>query len=275
MLEVKGDIGAYFSGGPIVIQGCNVVVEQPKVKDILMFGETSFFTALEILSNIDKFADTIKEDNPEFSEINSFQMLIEILQHPEFDSLRQELYMFFSLVTPQYTIKFDKTGIKFLVHDEEQDKDITRGMVNQMTYSQFSETLRELFSSETAIISNNLDYHVDANNKQAVALEKKLREGREKVARLKGEQRKSSEKASLLANMCSVLAVGLGQKVTDFLELTPFQLYNTFHRWLLKRQYDMYEQGVLLNPWASSDDVKEEDIPKEWTGDFYNLSNNS
>ena len=275
MLEVKGDIGAYFSGGPIVIQGCNVVVEQPKVKDILMFGETSFFTALEILSNIDKFADTIKEDNPEFAEINSFQMLIEILQHPEFDFLRQELFMFFSLITPQYTIKFDKTGIKFLVYDEDQDKDITRGMVNQMTYSQFSETLRELFSSETAIISNNLDYHVDANNKQAVALEKKLREGREKVARLKGEQRKSSEKASLLANMCSVLAVGLGQKVTDFLELTPFQLYNTFHRWLLKRQYDMYEQGVLLNPWASSDDIKEEDIPKEWTGDFYNLSNNS
>ena len=275
MIEVKGDIGAYFSGGPIVVEGCNIVVEQPKVKDVLIFGESKFFTALELLSNTDRFTDEIKKDNSDFSEINSFQMLLEILRHPEFVTLQENLLMFFSMICPQYIVKIDKSGIKFMIHDEEQNKDVTRGMINQMTYENFGQTIKEMFSSETAVISSNMDYNVDKNNAQAVALEKKLREGREKAARAKGERRQTSEKASLLANMCSILSVAFGQTVDNFLNLTLFQLYNTFHRWLLKRQYDMYEQGILLNPWASSDDIKEDDIPKEWTGDFYNLSNNS
>lgn len=275
MIEVKGDIGAYISGGPIVVPSCNIVIEQPKVKDVLIFGETNFFTALELLSDTDKFFDIIKKDNPQFEELNTFQMFLEFLQVPDSKKLKDDLTIFFSLICPLYTVQFDKNGIKFLVHDEEKNKDLVRGMINQMTYEEFGQTIKELFSAETAVISNTLDYNVDKSNPQAVALEKKLREGREKAARLKGERSKNNEKASVIGNMCSILSVAFSQTIDAFLNLTLFQLFNTFHRWMLKRQYDMYEQGVLLNPWVSKDDIKEENIPKDWTEDFYNLSNNS
>lgn len=275
MIEVKGDIGVYLSGGPTVVPNCNIVVEQPKVKDILIFGETNFFTMLELFSNIDKFFEPLKEENPQFAELNTFQMLLEFLQVPESKQLKDDLIIFFSLICPLYTIQFDKTGIKFLVHDEEKNKDLVRGMLNQMTYKDFGQTIKELFSAETALASDGLDYNVDENNPQAVALAKQLREGREKAARFKGERSHTKEKSSVIGNMCSILSVAFGQTIDAFLNLTLFQLFNTFHRWTLKRQYDMYEQGVLLNPWVSKDDIKEDDVPKDWTSDFYNLSNNS
>ena len=275
MIEVKGDIGVYISGGPVVVSDCNIVVEQPKVKDVLIFGETNFFTALELLSNTDKFFESLKEENPQFKDLNTFQMLLEFLQIDESRQLKEDLIIFFSLICPSYSIKFDKNGIKFLVYDEEQKKDLVRGMLNQMTYKNFGETIKEMFSAETALPSDGLDYNVDENNPQAVALAKQLRAGREKAARFKGERSKNKEKASVIGNMCSILSVAFGQTIDVFLNLTLFQLFNTFHRWTLKRQYDMYEQGILLNPWVNKDDVKEESIPKDWTEDFYNLSNNS
>lgn len=273
MIEVKGDIGTYLAGGQVAVKSCNIIIEPPKVRDVLIFGETSFLTALELFSNTDKFFEPIKEENPEFAELSSFQMLLEFLQHPQSKELRDDLQVFFSLICPQYEVEFDNRGIKFLMFDEQQQKKFTRGMINQMTCEEFGEVIKELFSAETALASDGLDYNVDKNNPQAVALEKKLREGREKAARFKGERSHSKEKTSIIGNMCSILSVAFGQTIDAFLNLTLFQLFNTFHRWTLKRQYDMYEQGVLLNPWVSKDDIKEDDVPKDWTADFYNLSN--
>ncbi len=269
MLEIQGDIGVYLSGGQVVVKDCNIILEQPKIKDVLLFGENTFFSMLEMLSDIEKFFSQLKEEHSEFQEIASFQMFLELLQQPQAQSLREDLTIFFGLVCPQYKIEFAKNGIKFLVYDEEQKKDVARGMLNQITQESFGTTVKELFSAESAIVANNLDYNIDKNNPKAVALEKKLKEARAKVA--KNKRQVGSSNKSILGDMCSVLSIGLSQPITCFLELTPFQLYNMFHRYILKRQYDMYEQGVLLNPWASKDDIDEDSVPKDWTGNIYSF----
>ena len=264
MLEIQGDIGAYFSGGPIVIKQCNIVVEQPKVKDVMIFGENTFFTILEMLSDIDKFFEKIKDENPDFANINSYQLLMEFLQHPESMELRSDILSFLSLICPMYdNIKIEKNTIRFLMYDEDQKKDMVRGMINPMNQEEFGRTLQELFSAKNAVVDDRFDYNINKNNPKAVALEKKLRQAREKVERLKHKQRENKGSPS-------VLSVGLGQNLEDFLNLTLFQLFNLFHRWVLKRQSDIYEQGVTLNPWVSKEDIDEDNAPRDWTEDFYN-----
>ena len=277
MLEIKGDIGAYFSGGQVVVKSCNIIIQPPKVKDVLIFGETTFFTLVEMLSDPDKLFNQVVEEHPEFAETAPFQMLIEFLQHPESHELQSDLLNFLYFICPDYDkVQIDKTGIKFLQFDEDQNKDVIKGMVNQFSCEGFGTTLKELFSIENAVSNDKFDYNIDKNNAKAVALVKQFEEGRKKVERLKRKNRGEEEDSnrSILTNIASILSVALNQTPDNILNLTLFQMFNIFHRWLLKRQYDIYEQGVLLNPWASKDDIDEDNVPKEWTQDFYDKNSN-
>ena len=276
MLEIKGDIGAYFSGGPVIVKSCNIIIQPPKVKDVLIFGESTFFTLVEMLSDPEKLFNQVIEEHPEFAGTAPFQMLIEFLQHPESHELQSDLLNFLYFICPDYDkVQIDKAGIKFLQFDEDQNKDVIKGMVNQFSCEGFGTTLKELFSIENAVSNDKFDYNIDKNNAKAVALVKQFEEGRKKVERLKRKNRDEEDSnRSILANIASILSVALNQTPDNILNLTLFQMFNIFHRWLLKRQYDIYEQGVLLNPWASKDDIDEDSVPKEWTQDFYDKYSN-
>ena len=100
-MGIKGDktqIGLILSGQPLMIKELNIFITQPRIKDIVLFGEDDFLTGVQILTNIDQFTEIIKQGNPELNMISNFQLLL-ILIDEDF-TVKKIITDLFSLIFP-------------------------------------------------------------------------------------------------------------------------------------------------------------------------------
>ena len=66
----KNHLGLVLSGQPVLIQSANIFVTQPKIKDIVLFGEEDFLIAVQMLIKMEQFTKMIKEGNADFVHID-------------------------------------------------------------------------------------------------------------------------------------------------------------------------------------------------------------
>lgn len=249
------DVALFLSGQSVPLPSCNIVISQPTVKEIVLFGEDQFFITVQMFGNADSFVKKIKEGNPELEGYSNFQIVMMLIDRDE--NTRQNVENFFELVFPIYDIRINEQDLVFILKDT---GDMV-GMVTTFNYEEFFNVVGKLFIMHSKK-KDEIDYNpADA---RANAIAEKLKKGREKVAEIKSKN-SGNENMSIFGTYTSVLSVGLNIDINVLFNYTPFQLYDAFSRYWAKASYDFY-QKIASTPLM---DVSKMDAPEEWSSNIY------
>lgn len=252
-MKYEGDIGLYLSGCAVPVRECNVLLHQPKVRDVALFGEEKFFAACQMLADIPDFVKNIKQGNSELEDRNDFQIFTEVLSIKE-TGLFQVIEPLFTLCCPDFEVQPKKRTIDFIKEGN------VVGRLTQMNYTSFSRTIKELYLPKRE--DEDPEYNYDKNNKAAAALAEKIKKNRE---RLKRATQNDSSVGSVLAFYASCLSLGMGLDVNVFYNYTLFQLYDSFSRYMAKAESDQFRQ-IQLMPFADTSDME---APENWMRNLY------
>ena len=259
-MEYKGDIGLYLSGQDVKIPACGIFVRQPKIKDILMnFGETMFFSTVQMLADPSSFASIMKEGNSVLADVPDFQIMIGVLGQ-ENNPLSQNFNKFFGLCFPDFDVSYSSHSIDFKVDDN------VVGIVNTFNIEEFGQTLRELFIP--APQDEEPEYNIDESNVTSRRLLEKIKRNREKLA--KARAHKEGENMSIIALYTSVLSIGLSMDINVLYNYTVFQLFDAFKRYIAKMQFDQYRELMMI-PFADTASLKDKE-PDNWIANLYKPS---
>ena len=250
-MAIKGDpkqVGLYLSGAPIPVPDCNIILTQPKVRDVVMFGEDEFLVITNIFAHPENLTKEVREGNSQLGMLPDFQLLMMIFKNEPL--IKSSVDKLFDLIFPDYEIKFDDSSILFLIEAEEGKKKPC-GRITPFNFENLSNIINDLFEPQ-----NDQDKDYNPANSKAAEIAEKIKRGRERVARQKGEDGAHS----LFGRYTSILAIGMQMDVNVFYNYTPFQLYDAFNRYFAKVSSDFYSK-VATTPLM---DVSKMEEPDEW-----------
>lgn len=252
-MKYEGDIGLYLSGSAVPVKECNVLLHQPKVRDVALFGESRFYAACQMLADIPGFVKGIKQGNTELNGRNDFQVFVEVLSVEE-TGLFEVVKPLFALCCPDVEVTPKRKTLDFTKEGN------VVGRLTQMNYTSFSRTIRELYLPKEE--DEDPEYNYDKNNKAAVALAEQIKKNRERLRKAKSSE---NTVGSILAFYTSCLSLGMGLDVNLFYNYTLFQLYDAFNRYTAKMVSDQFRQ-IQLMPFADTSDME---APETWMRNLY------
>ena len=256
--EYKGDIGLYLSGQQVKVPSCGIFLTQPKIKDIVMLSsESDFMTIVHLLAHPNQFASLIRQGKNGLDNVPDFQIIIEVLrqENTQYSALFDS---FFELCLPQFQVRCSKHSIEFVA-----DNGNVVGMLNAFNYDEFSQIIRELFLPRQK--EEDVDYKINESDETSKRLLEKIKRNRAALAKQRAE--KDGSNISIFGLYISILSIGLGVDVNMFYGYTPFQLYDSFNRFLAKQARDKYE-AMLTIPFADTSKLKENEVPS-WLENLY------
>lgn len=231
---------ALMCGIDIPIPQLQLIIHQPKIKEIALMGETDFFIAVQCL-NIDK--NLLNQDKSLSQDINNFQIFMMIMSESETKNKKIATQQLLSLLFPQYNILFTPRSI--LLQNNE-----TSIMIDENNFEELQKIIKIIFCVSN---KNNQQMGFNPANDQAKVIAEKLMRGRKKVAEQNG-----SANASIFSQYLSILTIGLSSmSLQELMELTMFQLYDLVERYQLYISWDIDIRSRMAG-------AKPEDKPDNW-----------
>ena len=201
---------------------CQIVLHQPRIKEIALIGESDFFSGIQCLClNKSMFV----KDESDLSNVNNFQIFMTIMSEKQAADKKAAVQQVCTLIFPQNKVLF--TPRSMLITGGEQSI--------QIDETNF-EFLQAAISNICCLKTGPMDQQSfnPANNKAREIAEKLMR-GRQRVAAQKG-----TSNTSIFSQYLSILTVGLGSmSFQDCMDLTMYQLYDLVERYSLYVNWDM------------------------------------
>lgn len=230
---------ALMTGVDFPVEECQLVVHQPKIKEIALIGERDFFTGIQILALNKNNYNT--KDESVLQSLSNFQLFMKIITDERIKDKKENALQVLSLVLPNYKINFLPQSI-YLSYDGEFK------VIDENNFDIFQNTLSEIFCLKSEY--GNTGFNPDGKRAQEIA--EKLMRARQRVAADKGE-----ENGSILTTYVSCISIAQQIPIQDVSEYTLFQLY------------DSLERFGLYNAWTIDLKVrlaggKPDDKPENW-----------
>ena len=201
---------------------CQLIIHQPRIKEIALIGEQDFFTGIQCLClNKSMFV----KDESDLSNANNFQIFMTIMSEKEAIDKKVAVQQVCTLLFPKYKVMFTQRSV--LISGD--------GQTMQIDESNF-EYLQAAISNICCMKTGPMDQTAfNPANSKAREIAEKLMRGRAKVAAEKGQSN-----TSIFSQYLSILTVGLGSmSLQDAMDLTMFQLYDLVERYMLYINWDM------------------------------------
>ena len=232
---------ALMCGSDIPLPFLQISLHQPRIKEIALIGESSFFIGVQCL-NIDS-KSLIDQDKTILQDTNNFQIFMTIMLEKEARDKKEATSQLLSLLFPNYHIMFTPRALVF-------QKDGFSTMIDANNFEQLQEVLKQVFCVYN---SNNQQMGFNPANAKAKEIADKIMRGRKRVAELNG-----SANASIFSQYLSILTVGLSSmSLQDLMNLTMFQLYDLVERYQLYINWDIDIRSRLAG-------AKPDDRPENW-----------
>lgn len=213
---------ALMCGIDIPIVEYQIVIHQPKIREIALIGEEDFFAGIQCLClNKNMFT----QDKTLLQNTSNFQIFMTIMSEKEAADKKAAVQQVCTLFFPQMKVMF--TPRSMILNSPERTVAIDE---NNFEY------LQNMVSSICCLKTGPMDYQVfNPANEKAKEIADKLMRGRQRVAAQKGESH-----TSLLTQYLSTLTIGLrSMSLQDCMDLTMFQLYDLVERYMLYVNWDM------------------------------------
>jgi hypothetical protein len=213
---------ALMCGTDFPIPQCQLIIHQPRIKEIALIGEYDFFSGVQCLClNKSMFV----KDESLLADTNNFQIFMTIMSEKETTDKKMAVQQVCTLFFPKYKVMFTPRSV--LLSGE--------GTTVQIDERNF-EYLQEAISTICCLKTGPMDQQAfNPVNSKAREIADKLMRGRQRVAAQKGENN-----ISIFSQYLSILTVGLGSmSLQDTMDLTMFQLYDLVERYMLYINWDM------------------------------------
>lgn len=227
-----------ISGIDIPIPQCQLIIHQPKIKEIALIGEEIFFTGAQVL-NVNKNLIQIQGETV-LEDINNFQIFMTIMTEKKTADKKYAVEQLFSLLFPDYNVSFTPRAIIFNKEGQEMIS------IDENNFNYLQEVLKEVFCLRSDAMAQNGGYN--PGDQKAKEIAEKLARGRARVAAQNGDI-----KSSMFVQYLSILTVGLSSmSLQDCLDLTLYQMLDLVERYSLYTNWDIDIRARLAG--ASPDD---------------------
>lgn len=215
---------ALIAGIDIPIPECQLILHQPKIREIAFLGDTNFFTGAQTLAlHKSMFIDPDKNG---LEDINNFQIFMTVIGEKEMADKKAQVKNLLNMLFPNYTILITPRSLVF------QDKEKNSFNVDESNFEALQEVVREVFCLKTGPMDQTAFNPADAKAKE---IAEKLMRGRQRVAAQKG-----GANTSVFSQYLSILTVGLhSMSLHDLLDCTMYQLYDLMERYSLYMNWDI------------------------------------
>ncbi len=237
---------ALMAGSDIPIPECKLVLHQPSIKDISFLGEDSFFKGVQTIC---LYKSMFTQDKDVLENINNFQIFMTVINDKTTVDKKEAVQQLFLLVFPQYKVMFSPRSLIF-------QKDQEMISVDESSFDFLQEMMRIVFCSKNGPMDQQA---FNPANARAKEIAEKLMRGRQRVAEQNG-----SAQTSIFSQYLSILTIGLSSMgLNDLLNLTMYQLYDLFERYMLYTNWDIDLRARLAG-------AKPDSQPDNWMKNIHN-----
>lgn len=214
---------ALMAGTDIPIPECQLVIHQPRIKEIAYLGETNFLTAAQCLC---LYKSMFKNQESLLEDVSNFQIFMMIMQDKESKDKKEDVQNLLSILVPGKKAVFTPRSLLL----NSSDGSI---IIDENNFEILQKVLREVFCVSSNAMSGQQEFNPAGEKAREIA--EKLMRGRQRVAEQKGEAQ-----ASMFVQYLSILTIGLNSmSLEDCLNLTIFQMYDLVERYTLYMNYDI------------------------------------
>lgn len=213
---------ALMCGTDIPVPECQIVVHQPRIKEISYIGEGDFFSGVQCLClNKSMFI----KDESVLTNTNNFQIFMTIMSEKEAVDKKFAVQQVCTLLFPDYKVIFSPRSVLL-------NKDGQSLIIDENNFEHLQAIVSDICCLKTGPMDQTTFNPAD---KKAQEIAEKLMRGRQRVAAQKGQSN-----TSIFTQYLSILTVGLGSMSLDKLtDLTMYQLYDLVERYMLYVNWDM------------------------------------
>ena len=231
---------ALNTGADIPFIPAAISTHVPRLKEIALIGEESFFIGYEFLKISKNKLTVTQGDNSALKDKSDFDILMILLsgKQKNFQKERTCALMVLSLLFPDYQIKIKTTEI-LLYKDEPKESH----SLNNRNYPQFKEVLTTLVPLD----NQQMEYNPSGDLAKQIA--EKLKQAAQKKAQLAPVQ----QKVSIFERYLSILAVGECKDKNELANYTPYQIIDEYKRFMLKQNYDITFKKKMLGAKGTKD----------------------
>ena len=213
---------AMMCGTDIPVPQCQIVVHQPKIKEIALIGEQDFFIGAQTLTlNKTMFV----EGKEGLANISNFQIFMMIMSEKEAKDKKLAVQQVFNLIFPSSKVLITPRSLILNTNNESTT-------IDESNFEYLQDVLRMIFCSKNGPMDQQA---FNPANDKAREIAQKLMRGRERIASERGDSN-----TSVFSQYLSILTVGLNSmSMQDLMELTMFQLYDLIERYSLYVNWDI------------------------------------
>ena len=233
-----------LSGNEIPFAQARVSIHQPRINEIAFIGEEAFHLGVQFL-NFSK--DSSSVDKNVLKDKSDFEIFMAIANNKESKKLKTNALLVLSLLFPDYNISFSLEGIFF-------EKDNFKTGITSFNFDSFKEILSDMFCLKKR--------DQDALKGGYNPADDRAKKIAEKLNKAKNRGKPKEEKIAIFNRYVSILAVGLKKDMNELMDYTVYQLYDEYHRFKLKQDFDMYIKMKL----AGASDIEE---VEDWMKDIH------
>lgn len=232
---------ALMCGTDIPIPECQIVIHQPRLKEIALIGEENFLNGSQCF-NINK--NLLFQGESLLLNSNNFEIFMTIMTQKETADKKDAVQQLFQLLFPKYKITFTPRSLMFIAEGEQPK------MVDDSNFEFLQDIIKTIFCFNSSSANQATFNPAD---KKAQEIAEKLMRGRQRVAAQKGETQ-----GSILSQYISILTVGIpSMSLDDCINLTIYQLYDLIERYQLYINWDIDLRSRLAG-------AKPDDKPDNW-----------
>lgn len=208
-------------GSDLPVPECQLVIHQPRIRDIALIGEKTYFEGAQYLC-IDKLM--ISQDESVLENTSNFQVFMTIMNQKEQREIKKSVQQVLSLLFPNNRVFFTPRS---LILSKEGNEDV---LIDENNFELLQGVFRQVFGYSQNTDSNSYN----PQNAAAAEIARKLMRGRQRIAAEKGSQ------DTTLGQYVSSLVIGLNaMSLSDVIDLTLYQLYDLVQRYTLYVNWDL------------------------------------
>ncbi len=212
---------ALMCGTDIPVPECQLLIHQPRIKEIALIGESDFFAGIQCLClNKSMFV----QDESLLSDVTNFQIFMTIMSEKEAIDKKNAVQSVCTLLFPDSKVVFTPRSI--ILTGKNQI------MIDESNFEYLQSAIVDICCLKTGPMDQQA---FNPANKKAREIAEKLMRGRQRVAAQKGENN-----ISIFSQYLSILTVGIGSmSMQNLMDLTMYQLYDLVERYMLYTNWDM------------------------------------
>ena len=237
-----------LSGNDIPFPEAQLIIHQPRLKEIAYINEQNFWLACQLLKfNKENLTDKDKND---LMNRSNFNIVMTMIQEKSLESQRAKVDMLalLALMFPTEKILLKKNVIQMQNYQTNEIREI-----NEDNFKRFQQILISIF----CLANEQTNYNPSGDAAKRIA--DKFKQGQ---ARKNAQTAQKQQKIAILSRYVSILAVGELKNIPDLMNYTVYQLLDEFKRFNLKLRADTYQRYRV----AGATGMEQ---PEDWFKDLY------